>query len=76
MAMRLTGDEASKAMLQGLTALIRTKLRERILESIEADIEAAIDGALQSFEASIHSFRDHGDMRDTIHVLIERKDKK
>jgi hypothetical protein len=36
-----TGEEASKAMLDGLISRVREGLRQRILESIEPDITAA-----------------------------------
>lgn len=69
----LDSEEASKAMLDGLTSRIRQELRKRILESIEPDVEAAIDASLAAFKASIETWRDPMHMRDTVKVLIERK---
>lgn len=69
-----TSEEASRAMLNGLTSRIRDALRKRILESIEPDIEAAINAGLESFKATIESYREHENMRGVIRVLIERKD--
>ncbi len=69
-----TGEEASRAMLDGLTSRIRDALRKRILESLEPDIQAAIDAGLSSFKAAIESYHEAHNMRDTIRVLIERRD--
>lgn len=67
-------DQASKAMLDGLTSRIRDELRKRILERIEPDIEAAVEASLASFKTTIETWRDPMHMRDTVKVLIERKD--
>jgi hypothetical protein len=69
-----TGEEASKAMLEGLTSRIRSELKARILERIEPDVNAAVDAALDGLKAGIESYRDHAHMRDVVHIVIERKD--
>ena len=69
----ITSDEASKAMLNGLTNLIRDKLRERIMASIKSDIDAAVEEALASFKTTIESYREPEYMRDTVRVMIENK---
>lgn len=61
-------------MLDGLTSRIRDELRKRILENLEPDIQTAVDAGLASFKATIESYRDHMHMRDTVRVLIERRD--
>lgn len=66
-------EEASKAMLDGLTSRIRNELRKRILERIEPDIEAAVNAGLAAFKTTIETWREPHNMRDTIRVLIERK---
>lgn len=68
----ITSDDASKAMLDGLTSMVRQRLRERILEVVEPEIEAAVDAALGQFKASIETYRDPLHMRDTVRVLIEK----
>ena len=68
-----TGEEASRAMLDGLMSRIRSELREIILARIEPDIEAAITASLSAFEAAIYSYRDAPGMRDVVKVIIERK---
>jgi len=70
-----TGEQASKAMLEGLVNLIKQKLRERILEKIESDIQTAIDESLKAFEINLTSYKDFGMGRDIVRILIERKDK-
>ena len=65
--------EASNVMLDALTARIRAELRSRILKSIEPDVEAALDEALKAFKATIETYREPHNMRDMVHVLIERK---
>lgn len=72
----LYSEEASKLMLDGLTDGIRSRLREIIIERIEPDIQTAIEAGLASFKASIESYLDPSEMRNTIRVLIERKDQK
>src|SRR6185437_14897313 len=57
-------EQASKAMLDGLTSRIREELRKRIMERIEPDIEAAVDASLSAFKATIESYRDPVHMRD------------
>lgn len=69
----LTSDTASKAMLEGLTNMIRKELRKRIMERIEPDIEEAVNASLAAFKTTIESYRDPEMMRDTVRVLIERK---
>lgn len=69
----ITGDEASKAMLDGLTNLIRDKLRERIMARLKPDIDAAIEEALSAFKVTIESYHEMQYMRDTIRVLVENK---
>jgi hypothetical protein len=69
-----TGDQAQRAMLEGLTSRIRDELRKRIMQRIEPDIEAAVDAGLAAFKATVESYRDPMMMRDTVRVLIERKD--
>ena len=69
-----TGEAASRAMLDGLTSTIRDELRKRILERIEPDIQAAVNAGLESFKVTIESYRENGPMRDTVRVLIERRD--
>ena len=69
-----TGDTAPAAMIEGLVSSIRSELRRRILERIEPDIEAAVEASLAAFKATIESYRDYANMRDTVRVLIERKD--
>lgn len=61
-------------MIEGLEDLIRTRLRERIMERIEPDIKAAIDSSIEHFKATIETYRDPYQMRDTIKVIIERRD--
>ena len=61
-------------MLDGLTSRIRDELRKRILESLEPDIQTAVDAGLASFKATIEGYRDPMHMRDTVRVLIERRD--
>lgn len=68
-----TGEEASRAMIDGLTSRIRDELRRIIMARIEPDIQAAIDAGLDSFKATIESYRDPMMMRDTVNVLIERR---
>ncbi len=68
-----SSDEASKAMLEGLTSHVRSELRKRIMERIEPDIEQAVDAGLASFKAAIETYRDPHNMRDTVRVLIERR---
>lgn len=70
---QFTGEDASKAMLEGLTSRIREELRKRIVARLEPDIEEAVDAGLAAFKATIESYRDYGPMRDTVRVLIERK---
>lgn len=69
-----TGEEASQAMLDGLTSRIRDELRKLILERLEPDIQTAVDAGLASLKATIESYRDPMQMRDTVRVLIERRD--
>lgn len=69
-----TGEEAQKAMLDGLISRIRSELRERIIASIEPDIAAAIDAAIDGFKVGIESYREAHNMRDTIRILVDRKD--
>jgi hypothetical protein len=69
-----TGEEASKAMLEGLTSRIRSELKARILERIEPDVNAAVDAALDGLKTAIESYRDHANMRDVVRIIIERKD--
>jgi hypothetical protein len=69
----LTGDEASRAMLDGLTSRIRSELRELILKRIEPDIEAAIDASIDALKLTIESYRDPAYLRDTVRVIVERK---
>lgn len=71
---QFTGEEASKAMLEGLTSRIRSELKARILERIEPDVNAALDAALEGLKAAIHSYRDHAQLRDVVKIIIERKD--
>ena len=71
----ITSDETSKAMLEGLTDLIRDKLRERIMAKIQPDIDAAVEEALASFKTTIESYREPMYMRDTVRVMIENKTK-
>ncbi len=71
----LTGDEASRVMLDGLVDRIRSELRVRILARIEPDIEAAIDASLEAFKVAIDEVQEPGFFGHTIRVLIERKDK-
>jgi len=70
---KLTGDEASRAMLKGLEDLLRDKLRERIMDRIKPDVEAAIEASLSAFKATIESYREAEFMRDTVRVIIENK---
>lgn len=70
-----TGEEASKAMLEGLMSRIRTELKDHILARIDSDVDSAVDAALESFQAAIHSYRDPMHMRDVVKIIIERKDK-
>jgi hypothetical protein len=69
-----TGEEASKAMLDGLISRVREGLRQRILESIEPDITAAVDAGVESLKVAIQSYRDYAGARDVVHILIERRD--
>lgn len=69
-----TGEQASKAMLEGLTSRIREELKRRILERIEPDVDAAVEASLQAFKVTIESYREAHNMRDTVRVLIERRD--
>jgi len=69
-----SSEEASRAMLDGLTSRIRDELRKRIMERIEPDISAAVAAGLASFKATIEAYREPHNMRDTVRVLIERKD--
>lgn len=69
----ITSEEASRAMLDGLTDLIRNKLRERILARIRPDIDAAVEEALEAFKITIQSYSEAHYMRDTVRVLIENK---
>jgi hypothetical protein len=65
--------QVQEAMLSGLTGMVRKRLRERILEQLEPDLEAAIDAAMDAFKATIETWRNPAELRDTIHVLVERK---
>lgn len=69
----ITSDEASKAMLAGLTELIRDKLRARIMDRIKPDVDAAVDEALAQFKTTIEGYREPHNMRNTVRVLIENK---
>jgi hypothetical protein len=69
----ISSDETSKAMLDGLTNLIRDKLRERIMARIKPDVDAAVEDALAAFKVTIESYREMHMMRDTIRVLVENK---
>lgn len=69
-----TGEEAAKAMLDGLTSRIRTELKARILERIDPDVNAAVDAALDGFKTAIESYRDYAHMQDVVRVIIERRD--
>ena len=69
----IDSKQAHDAMLNGLTEMIRKRLRERILERLEPDLEAAIDAGMEAFKASIQTMRNPAELRDTIHVLIERR---
>lgn len=69
-----TSETASAAMLRGLTDAIRNELKRRVMEHIEADLNVALDAALENFKASLEAYRDHRHMRDTVRVLIERRD--
>lgn len=62
-------------MLRALVDRIRNNLKERILERIQPDIEAAIDSSLEAFKVSLQSLHDTEYQRDTVRILIERKDK-
>jgi hypothetical protein len=68
----MIGQASSKAMLDGLTNMVRDNLRKRIVEKIQPDIDAAVEDALASFKAAIETYRDPLHMRDTVRVLIER----
>jgi len=68
-----TGEEASKAMLDGLTSHIRAALKDKIMERLQPDIDAAIDAGMETFKAAIQSYHEARNMRDTIRVLIERR---
>jgi hypothetical protein len=72
--LNFTGEDASRAMLEGLTNRIRDELRVLILERLEPDIQTAVDAGLSAFKATIESYRDPMHMRDTVHVIIERRD--
>jgi hypothetical protein len=72
---QFTGEEASKAMLEGLTSRIRSELKAIILARIEPDVDAAVEAGLEGLKAAIHSYREHSQMRDVVKVIIERKDK-
>jgi hypothetical protein len=71
-----TGEEASRAMLDGLTSRIRQELRKLILERLEPDIQTAVDAGLAAFKATIESYHEPMHMRDTVRVLIERRDQR
>jgi hypothetical protein len=72
-AFTFTGEDASRAMLEGLTSRIREALRTRILERLEPDIEQAIEAGVASFKATVEGYKDFAHMRETVRVLIERK---
>jgi hypothetical protein len=69
----LNSDEASRAMIDGLTGRIRDELRKKILERIEPDLESAIDAAMEAFKLTVATWREPINLRETIKVLIERK---
>jgi actin-related protein len=73
--LQFTGEDASKAMLEGLTSRIRSELKARILERIEPDVNAAVDAALDGFKGAIESYRDYAQMRDVVQIIIERRDR-
>jgi hypothetical protein len=67
---------ASEAMLEGLITCIKDELRKRIMAAIEPDIENALNTALRSFKATVEAYREPHNLRDVVHVLIERKEPK
>lgn len=69
----ITAEEASKAMLDGLTSHIRSALKDRIMARLQPDIDAAIDAGMETFKAAIQSYHEAHNMRDTIRVLIEKR---
>lgn len=78
MAIGMTGEDASQAMLAGLTELIRRNLRARILEAIEPAIQHAIEAACETFKANVESMMDPARGGGVVNVLIRpmpRKDK-
>jgi hypothetical protein len=66
----ITSDEASGAMVNGLTNLIRDRLRERIMERLQPDIDAAVEQAMGTFKTTIESYHEPHNMQSLIRVLI------
>jgi len=45
------------------------------MSRIQSDIDAAVDAALEAFKATIESYHEAHEFRNTVRVLIERRDK-
>ncbi|MGJ4928139.1 hypothetical protein ACQR1I_16585 [Bradyrhizobium sp. HKCCYLS2038] len=69
-----TSEAVQRAMIASLLDSIRCEIKARIMERIAADVDAAASAAAETFRASIEALWEPANGRETLRVLIERRD--